>query len=224
MPAPYSILDPRGPADFLTNTNDQPITIQTLNVLGNETVTGTLIVTGLTTLNGGVSATGGIGGIQTSTTAASAAIGATETLLLAAPIVAGTTLKAGSLIRITLQGTCTSSNADTATFTLRAGILGTKADASVAAWTATTAGSGSSIPFSATIELVVRTLGATGTGAGSMVLTNNGTTGIAAAAVTIQAQTTATLATTTATFLDITYSSAATSATTFQNVTIEVLQ
>ncbi len=193
MSAPYLIGDERAMADFLTNANVAPVTAA------------------------------GLVGLQSSTIAASAAIAATETLIGNIPLIAGSTLKAGSLIRITAEGTCTSSNADSAVFTLRAGILGTKADASVTTWTVTTAGSGSSVPFRASIDFVVRVPGAAGTGAGSLVLTNNGTTGIAAAAVTVVAATTSTLATTTATFLDVTYTSASTSATTFQDVTIEVL-
>jgi len=141
------------------------------------------------------------------------------------PLSPGKTLKAGSKIRCTAEGTCTSGAAGNATFTLRAGTLGTTSDASVAAPLVAAAGSGSSIPFKVIIELSVRTLGASGTGAGSMTVINSGTTGIAAAAVTVVPFTTATFATTTATFLDLTYvCSSATGATcTFQDVSIEVI-
>jgi hypothetical protein len=173
------------------------------------------------------------GGIAASRVAATAAINTTETLLQSIGLVlAGTTngaaflgtLNVGTRIRITITGTCTSTNADVSTFTLRAGILGTTADASVATAAVTSSGSGTTIGFQIVINATVRTLGATGTLAGSMAVTNTGVTGIAGVTNTVVPFTSTTLATTTATFLDITYVSAATTTTcTFQTATIEVI-
>lgn len=219
MPAPYLIGDERAFADFLTNTASQPVTVQT------ETVTGALTVTGAATLSGGIASTGGVTGLQTSTVAASAALNNVETVLLTFPLVAGTTLKVGTKIRITLEGTSTSTAANTTTFTIRAGTAGTTADASVAAFATAAAGTtGTAIPFKVVIDFVVRTLGASGTGAGSMTLVANAATAIGGAVTNVVPGTTATLATTTATFLDITHVTAATTTTnTFQDVSIEVL-
>lgn len=176
------------------------------------------------------------GATRSSIVAATAAIGATETLVVNIPLLlAGTdfsetqpaSLNAGSIIRATLEGTCTSSNADSAIFTIRSGILGTKADASICTGTVTTAGSGSAIPFRAMIDITVRvpaTSGANGTGYGYLAVQNTGVTGIAGVTNTVVALTAITaLPTLTATWLDITYISAATSATTFQTATIELI-
>ncbi len=172
-------------------------------------------------------------GVKSSIVAATGAIAATETLVVNVPLVipatyAGNTLagtlNVGSVIRATIMGTCTSSNADSAVFTVRAGILGTKADASVCTGTVTTAGSGTAIPFKAVIDLTVRTLGASGTGYGYLSVQNTGVTGIVAVTNTVVALSSITaLPTTTATFLDITLTTAATSATTIQTATIEVI-
>jgi hypothetical protein len=159
------------------------------------------------------------------TTSASSAITTVETVLENVALVpAGVTLLAGSRVRITAEGTATSSNADTATFTVRAGTLGTTADASVMAFAVTAAGSGTNIPFKAVLEFTVRSLGSAGTAAGSLVLLNNGITGLAASTVTVVPATSSTLATTTATFLDVTFkTSASTTTVTFQDVCIEVM-
>ena len=188
---------------------------------------------------GQVGAAGSIAtGLRTSRVAATAGINTTETLLVSQALTIPTTdlgdaipgtLQAGSLIRATIGGTCTSTNADVSTFALRMGILGTTADASVATWTVTSSGSGSSVVFIARLDITVRTLatsGANGTGYGFLSVQNTGATGIVAvtntdvaAAATINA-----LPTLTATFADITYVSAATTTTcTFQTATIEVL-
>jgi hypothetical protein len=168
---------------------------------------------------------GGLAGLTSSSVAASSAINTVETVLQTFPLIAGATLKVGSHIRITAQGTSTATAANVVTFTLRAGTLGTTGDASVAAFvTAASGTTGTAIPFSVTIDFVVRTLGASGTGAGSMVLVANAATAIGGAVTNVNAQTTATLATTTATFLTFTHVSAASTTTeTFQNVSIDVL-
>jgi hypothetical protein len=169
---------------------------------------------------------------RVTTTAASSAINTVETLLIKAPLVIPRTdfgqsfpgtLNVGTLVRATLYGTCTATAANASTFTIRAGILGTTADASVATAAVTSATSGSAIPFQVVIDLTVQTLGAAGTAFGSMNVTNTGVTGIAAVTNTVVPFTSSTLATTTATWLDITYVTAVnTTTSTFQNCTIEI--
>lgn len=167
-------------------------------------------------------------------TAATAGLNTTETILAKSALqlprtdygqsIAGT-LNVGTLIRLTLNGTCTSSNADVSTITMRAGILGTTADASVATWVVTSAGSGTAIPFQIIVNVTVRTLSATGTAYGTMSVQNTGVTGIAAVTNTVVASASAitALPTTTATFLDFSYVSAATTTTcTFQAATLEI--
>jgi hypothetical protein len=164
------------------------------------------------------------GGLRSARVTATGAINNTETLLQSIPLIPAVTLAAGSRVIITITGTCTSTNADVSTFTLRAGTLGTTADASVATAAVTSSGSGSAVAFRIVIEFTVRTLGATGTAAGSMMVADTGVTGIAGVTNTVVPFTSSTLATTTATFLDITYVSAAVTTTcTFQTVEIEVI-
>lgn len=167
--------------------------------------------------------------LQTGITSATGDINNTETLLATlAGLVGGTTLAAGSKIRITAEGTCTASGANVPTFTIRAGTLGTTSDASVAAIAlAASAVTGTAIPFSVTINATVRTLGGSGTLAGSLTLINGGAaniTGISTQVVQVVPFTSSTLATTTATNIDITFVTAgATTTATFQDVTIEVI-
>jgi hypothetical protein len=164
------------------------------------------------------------------TTAASAAINTTETLLIRIPLVlpnaitaAAGTLNVGSRIEAVLHGTNTSTVANASTFTIRAGILGTVADASVATAAVTSAATGTGIAFEVRIGFTVETLSATGTAFGSMSVMNTGVTGLAAVTNTVVPFTSSTLATTTATWLDLTYLSAAiTTTSTFQDCTLTV--
>lgn len=161
---------------------------------------------------------------RNSTVAASAAINTAETLLLATPLAAGVSLRVGSIVRWIVHGTNTSTVANASTLNLRAGILGTIADASFATAAVTSAAAGAGIAFELGIQFVVQTLGAAGTAFGSMRVTNTGATGIAAVTNTVVPFTSATLATTTATFLDLTYVSAATTTTsTFQDISCEII-
>lgn len=139
------------------------------------------------------------------------AIAATETLIAAVPLVLPATvvgqsvpgtLQPGSFVRATFNGTYTSAGAQTAVFTIRSGTLGTTGDASIATVSLTTAGSGSAIPFTVTIMLNIRTLGASGTLAGGFTLINKGTTGIFTAVADAETIASSTIATTTSTFLD----------------------
>ncbi len=192
-------------------------------VTPNTTVSGTLAVTGTTALTGKATATGGVAGLQNSSKVTSTTVNATKAQLASITVVPTVTLAIGSVVEAIVEGTCTSSNADSAVFLLTAGTVGDTTDATVASFTVTTAGSGSAVPFSVKVTFVCRTLGASGTGAGSLVCINNGTTGIAAAAITVVAATSSTWATTTATKIGINATTAATSALTVQNATLKVL-
>ena len=175
-------------------------------------------------------------GLRTRTVATSAGINNAETLLLASPLapprsdfgqtIPGT-LQIGTLIRWTIQGTCTDTVANTSTFTIRMGTAGTVAgDTSVATFVTSASGSaGTSVPFTAVINLTVQTLTATGTGTGQLVV-NSPATGIIGAAISFNVGSAAAitaLPTTTATFIDLTAVTAATTTTnTFQSVQCEI--
>jgi hypothetical protein len=176
-------------------------------------------------------------GSRTRTVAASGAINTTETLLLATPLLLPHTdfgqtfpgtLNVGTLIRWTIQGTCTDTVANTSTFGVRMGTLGTVAgDTSEVATfvTAVSGSAGTNIPFTSVINLTVQTLGATGTGTGQMVTTSNATGIIGALTVhTIGSASAITaLTTTTSTFIDLTMVTAATTTTnTIQSVQCEI--
>jgi hypothetical protein len=179
------------------------------------------------------------GAIRRAMTAATAAINTAETVLINVPLVIPSTylnntllgtLNVGSLIRATVIGTCTSSNADVSTFTLRMGTAGTTSDASIATWVVTSSGGGTNQPFRVVIEITIRTLGSSGTGYGLMTVTSTGaatgvSTGIQAFPVTNvnSAAALSAVPTTTATYLDITYVSAASTTTcTFQEAYVEI--
>ncbi len=170
-------------------------------------------------------------GLQTSTVAASGAINTTETLIntplaigLPGSPLTGLSAQVGASVRFTIQGTCTASAGNASTFTMRAGTLGTKSDASVATWAITSATSGTTIPFFIIITYTIRTTGAPGTGNGFMQTNNQGTTGIFTAVADVRSTASNTGMANTATFIDLTYLSAATTTTcTFQNVITEWL-
>lgn len=165
------------------------------------------------------------GGTKSATVAASAAINTTETVVVRIPLLPGVTLQPGTRVRAVLNGTCTDTAANASTFGIRAGILGTVADASVAtAATPVSGTTGTSIPFQAVLDFTVQTLGAAGTCFGTLTVTTNALTGIIAATQSaVVTFTSSTLATTTATWLDITAVTAATTTTlTFQNCAIEI--
>lgn len=176
-------------------------------------------------------------GLRTRTVASIGPVSNTETLLLATPLslpsAAGVfpsfagTLNVGTLIRWTIQGTCTDTVANTSTFTIRMGTAGTVAgDTSVATFVTSASGTaGTAVPFTAVINLTIQTLGATGTGTGQLVV-NSPTTGIIGAAISFNVGSAAAitaLTTTTSTFIDLTaVSAASTTANTFQSVQCEI--
>lgn len=152
--------------------------------------------------------------------AATAGLNTTDTIL--ANVRAGGLFVAGSTYRITLAGTCTTTVANASTFTLRYGTARTTADATIATFAVTSAATGTSIPFRVEMLLTIRTVGATGTVAGTATVLNNGVTGIAAAAVTVVALTPSAINTTLDGYLSASYKSAAlTTTSTFQNTIVE---
>ena len=169
------------------------------------------------------------------TTAASAAINTAETLLLAAPLILPYndfgqaqkgTINPGTTITIVIQGTCTDTVANTTTFGIRMGILGTVSDAAVATFVTSVSGSaGTNIPFVATILINVLTVSATGTATGFMSV-NSPATGIIGASTNFSVGSAAAITAmpdTTATFLDVTMLTAAVTTTnTIQSTTITI--
>ncbi len=170
-----------------------------------------------------------VGPVKSATVAASAAINTTETIIGGGvgteAFVPANSLKVGSTIKVTILGTNTSSVGNASTFRLRMGPLGTIAETVQASAAITSAASGTTIPFKAVLELTVRTIGATGTLAGSLSVQNQGTTGIFTAAANVVVATVAALDTTVNNYLTVTYqSAAATTTSTIQNVIIEVVR
>lgn len=170
-----------------------------------------------------------VGGIA-ATIAASAAINTVETIVaggLNNAVIPANSLQVGTTIAITVQGTCTATVANLSTFTLRMGTAGTVAgDASVAIAAVTSAAAGTGIGFKVVIIFTVRTIGATGTIAGSAEISNTGITGISTNnSNVIPLTATATLNTTTANYMELTYKSAAATTTcTFQNGIVEIIK
>jgi hypothetical protein len=164
------------------------------------------------------------------TTAASSAINTTETIVvggLSNAKVAAHTLKVGTTIRVLLRGTCTASAARVSTFRIRFGVAGTTSDGAIAtAATAASPTTGTAIPFVVEILFTVRTVGATGTIAGTFSLVNQGVTGISATETQVIALTAAAIDTTVDSWISATYVSAttATCTCTFQNGIIEVVK
>lgn len=168
------------------------------------------------------------------TTSASAAINTTETIVAGGNAVQGqtvlipaNTLQAGSTIRITLLGTCTSSVANNSTFTGRIGAAGTTADGTLFTAVVAAAASGTAIPFKIGIEFTVRTVGSgtAGTIAGTATIFNQGTTGISTLTVNVIPLSVSGFDTTVQNYFEVTYKSAAvTTTSTFQNGIVEVVR
>ena len=160
---------------------------------------------------------------------ASGAINNTETIIVGglnnAKIYANQ-LKVGTVIRITLEGTCTTSAANASTWAVRFGTLGTTSDGLLGTANTSVAGTtGTAIPFEATILFTVRTIGAAGTIAGYVKLITTGATGISAVTAQVVALTPTAINTTVDNWLSATYVSAAnTTTSTFQNAMIEVVK
>jgi hypothetical protein len=172
---------------------------------------------------------GGVGslaaGQQTRLAAASAGINTTETIIVQLPLIPGTntlgipgTLRVGSRFVAVLNGLETNTVANTSTFTIRAGILGTIADQSLGTFVTAVSGStGTAVPFTVTLDFTVTALGATGTASGMATVVST-TAGIIGAALTANGVLTLTnFNTLTSTFIEVTALTAATTTTnTFQ--------
>jgi hypothetical protein len=199
-------------------------------IYANDTST---FITARDTRSNADNLTGGTGSIivadgpgVASITAASSAINTTETLLVKTPALDVNRLKVGTVIRVTLIGTCTSTVGNTSTFALRLGTAGTVSDGTIATGTVTAAASGTTIPFKVSYELTVRTIGTAGTGFATFTVENTGVTGVAAVNTTVVNATMSAFNTqTSGNILSATYKSAATTTTsTFQQAFIEVVQ
>jgi hypothetical protein len=162
---------------------------------------------------------------QASNTSASSAINTTDTIIVKTPALAASRLLAGTVIRIVLVGTCTSTAANISTFTVRWGTNGTTADGTVAAIaTSVAATSGTNTGFKAVIDLTVRTVGASATSEADMDLESDGNIGIVATQNVKLVAGTAFNTTTANGILSVSYKSAATTTTsTFQEAFIEFI-
>lgn len=154
-------------------------------------------------------------------------VNTTETTICGGPsgrqLVAGQ-LQVGTTCRIIAGGTCTSTAANASNFKVRFGPYAGGSDTlMLTAATAAAATSGTSIPFSVLIVFTVRTIGVSGTVAGSLVLINGGTTGISTVVTQVIAMTAAAINTTVASYITFQYNSAAaTTTSTFTNAVIEL--
>lgn len=162
--------------------------------------------------------------LATAIVSGSAGLNTTETNVVSATIPANV-FRAGSVIRIRVHGTCTSTVANASNFRARVGTNGgATADNIAVTVTPTAAGSGTTIPFVVEITVTVRTAGAGGTMYGEGTLLNNGVTGVSAAAVVAATGSSQALDTTVANFVHLSYVAAAVTTTcTFQTASIEVL-
>lgn len=163
------------------------------------------------------------------------AINTVETIVVGglniAPIPANA-LKVGSVIRITLQGTNTSTVAGISTFRVRFGTAGTTADGAVlTAALPASAATGTAIPFQIVLFLTIRTVGAGGTLVGVLDARNDAGATVATASTGIMvvpgdliAGTPAAIATNVASYISVTcQTAAATTTNTFQQGVIEIL-
>jgi hypothetical protein len=118
---------------------------------------------------------------QADIVAASSGINTTETIVVKTAALAANRLQAGTIIRVTLIGTCTSSAANADTLKIRIGTAGTTADGLVQnAITSVAATSGTNIPFKIVWDITVRTAGASATTYGTCTVLQTGVTGISA--------------------------------------------
>lgn len=161
--------------------------------------------------------------------ATSGAINTTETIIVGGLNnirIKANSLKVGTLLRFTLQGTCTSTAANASTWKLRFGTAGTTSDAAiVTAANSVAAASGTNIPFVAELVMTVRTIGAAATCSGYLRLINTGVTGISAVESQTVAATVAAFDTTVDNWIEATYVAAATTTTsTFQNAFAEMVK
>ena len=156
----------------------------------------------------------------------SSGINTTETVIVKTAALAANRLAAGTTIRITWMGTCTSTAANVSTFAVRIGTAGTTSDGLMqSAATAVAATSGTAIPFKAVLEITIRTAGSSATSHGFLTLIQTGVTGIAAQTTQVILPTFTNFNSTTASnIISATYKSAASTTTcTFQDAIIEFI-
>jgi hypothetical protein len=177
------------------------------------------------TLNNGPVGTLKISDIEGSIVADSAAINTTDTIIVKTPAIPASRLTVGTVFRIVLDGTCTSTAANVSTFTIRWGTNGTTADGTVAAVaTSVAATSGTTNPFHTELLLTVRTIGASATSDVTGELTSQGNIGIVATPNAFFVAGTAFNSTTASAILSVSYKAALTTTTsTFRNAFIELV-
>lgn len=225
-------------ATLVSNTNIK--TVNGTTILGSGDITQTTVsgnagtattlqtarnING-TSFNGGANINVTGSGEDASIVTNSGAINTTETVIVKTPTLAANRLVAGTTIRVTLIGTCTSTAANVSTFAVRIGTGGTTSDGVMqSAATSVAATSGTSVPFKAVFEIVVRTTGASATSHGFLTLLNTGVTGISAQTTQIVLPTFTNFNTTTASnIISVTYKSAASTTTcTFNDAIIEMV-
>lgn len=162
-------------------------------------------------------------------TTTSGAINNTETIIVGGLNncrIKANQLKVGTVIRATLQGTCTSTVANASTWRFRMGTTGTTSDGVIgSAANSVAAASGTNIPFVCELVLTVRSLGGTASLVGYMELRNTGVTGISAVTVQTVELTPSTWDSTVDNWLSVTYvAAAATTTCTFRNAFIEIVK
>lgn len=152
-------------------------------------------------------------GILAATTSSSAAITTTDTVIAGGSsgvLIPTFNLNTGQLFRAVLRGTCTSTQNNVGTMTLRYGSAGTTADASVATFAVSHAAAGTSIGFCYQLEWIITATGTTGQVQGGWSCWNSGTTGIDTLNANAGAlTTTATLNTGVASYWTISYKASA---------------
>jgi hypothetical protein len=163
---------------------------------------------------------------QGSNTAATSGIANTETKIISSDVVMpANRLQAGTVIEVIIHGTTTTTAAGAGIFRVRYGTNGTTADGILESFTlAAAATTGTAIPFTARISIIIRTTGASATADGELDLVNNGITGISTTATQVVRGANTTISTATAsTFLTLTYISGnASTTTTFQDAAIKI--
>lgn len=156
----------------------------------------------------------------------SSGLNTTETLIVKTDALAANRLVAGTVIRITAIGTCTSTVGNTSTFSVRIGTAGSTSDGLMQqAVTSIAAISGTNVPFRMIFEIIIRTVGSSATSYGYCTLFNTSITGISAQTTQIILPTFTNFNTTTANnIISLTYKSAAVTTTaTFQIAFIEIV-
>jgi hypothetical protein len=158
--------------------------------------------------------------------ASSGSIVSSETYVSAPFQIPANSLAVKMVFRIKAYGVATSSSAKSATFNVRMGTGGTISDTLLLALAATSATTGTSIPFEFEALVTIQALTSSGKAVASARLINNGITGISAVSTVVAgAGVQATINTTVAQFVGLSYVSAASGASViFNQVTVEQVE